>query len=777
MWQFGFPTLIPGFLLVLAPLLIHLINLLRHRRVKWAAMDFLLQSYKKHRKWVWLRQMLLLLSRMAAIALLVALLAQWKPQSALFARFSGAAAHHYVLIDDSFSMSERTGGASAFDQALQAVRAIAERALEQDGPQRLTLLRFSRAAARVETDEVEEKAARVADLNSAVVDGRFDSVLEDLRRKLVPSELPATPLAALGICRQLVAADDFGAKLVYVVSDFRADQWENPTELRSALFELQTAGAELEFVHCVRQAQPNLAIVELQPEAGPRVAGVPLFVNIDVKNFGTVTSQNVQLKVRSRFFDDGLATTAVPGQFEGELEELPVELIESIAPGDTVRRRVQVYFPRPGRHVVEALLPEDPIAADNRRWNVIDFRSGEPVLVVDGDAEQRHAFYLESIFQPGPNARTGIEPVVKDVNYLRDTPLEELTQYATIYLLDVGRLETRAVENVEAFVKGGGGLAVFLGPRVDRQFYNQALYREGQGVFPLPLEEQDLLPPTEDDEPDVNVEGSQHPVFRDLLAGRNPLIRLIHVDRFFAPPDDWRPPSESTVQIIAALRNRDPLMVESTFGEGKVIACLSTYAPLWNDLVLGPNALLALQLQAYLAQGRRRLDERLVGTPLPVELNLREFQPDVNFVLPGSNGIPQRRLDRRATAISSDSNVGRATLGLELEEQGFAGETDRSGVYELWATGLTGNTDIRRFALNVDTRESDPTLAEMREVVANLTPVRASWRYADQSQFDALNPANLPPNLILLALLLGLLIAEQALAYATSYHPPQGGLR
>ena len=52
-----------GFLIALAPVLIHLINMMRHQRVKWAAMDFLLKSYKKHRKWVWLKQLLLLLAR------------------------------------------------------------------------------------------------------------------------------------------------------------------------------------------------------------------------------------------------------------------------------------------------------------------------------------------------------------------------------------------------------------------------------------------------------------------------------------------------------------------------------------------------------------------------------------------------------------------------------------------------------------------------------------------------------------------------------------------
>ncbi len=32
--------------------MIHLINLRRHRRIEWAAMDFLLESQKRNKKWI-----------------------------------------------------------------------------------------------------------------------------------------------------------------------------------------------------------------------------------------------------------------------------------------------------------------------------------------------------------------------------------------------------------------------------------------------------------------------------------------------------------------------------------------------------------------------------------------------------------------------------------------------------------------------------------------------------------------------------------------------------
>ncbi|MEM9828952.1 MAG: BatA domain-containing protein, partial [Planctomycetota bacterium] len=68
--MFLYPALVAGFAFVAVPLLVHLINLLRHQKRRWAAMDFLMASYRKQRKWIRMRQLLLLLSRLAVAALL-----------------------------------------------------------------------------------------------------------------------------------------------------------------------------------------------------------------------------------------------------------------------------------------------------------------------------------------------------------------------------------------------------------------------------------------------------------------------------------------------------------------------------------------------------------------------------------------------------------------------------------------------------------------------------------------------------------------------------------
>src|ERR1700742_3629097 len=92
--------------IIALPIVIHLINLMRHRRVEWAAMEFLLASQKRNRSWVMLKQLLLLLLRMAAIAAAVLMVAQPILENKLGALFGRSKLHHIVLLDDSFSMSD-----------------------------------------------------------------------------------------------------------------------------------------------------------------------------------------------------------------------------------------------------------------------------------------------------------------------------------------------------------------------------------------------------------------------------------------------------------------------------------------------------------------------------------------------------------------------------------------------------------------------------------------------------------------------------------------------
>ena len=143
--QFVHQALTWGFLLALVPLLIHLINMMRHRRVHWAAMEFLLASYKKHRNWIWLKQLLLLLARMAAVALVVAMLAQLKTRDQWLAIFGGRVTHHYVCSTTAIRCRTAWPAHRRWMRRSRLRRRSSSRATQEDSPQKLTLIRYSQA--------------------------------------------------------------------------------------------------------------------------------------------------------------------------------------------------------------------------------------------------------------------------------------------------------------------------------------------------------------------------------------------------------------------------------------------------------------------------------------------------------------------------------------------------------------------------------------------------------------------------------------------------------
>ena len=232
------------------------------------------------------------------------------------------------------------------------------------------------------------------------------------------------------------------------------------------------------------------------------------------------------------------------------------------------------------------------------------------------------------------------------------------------------------------------------------------------------------------------------------------------------------------MKIIARLRDKSPLIVEKTFGQGEVILVLTTLMPQWNDWAKNPSfVVVALKMQSYLASARRLDDPRLVGTPLDLRLENTRYLPDVTFVVPSEKAGSRNRIEHNATPIESGSTTLVASLGHKLLEGRFVGETDRPGIYEAWTKSTKGETDVRRWALNVDPDEGDLTPIESAELLTRLDPVKVAYHLADQYQQDEVTPAGYNLSTLVLCTLVLLLIAEQLFAYSASYHVAPGGAR
>src|SRR5213080_702029 len=90
-----------GSALVSLPIVIHLINRMRYRRVRWAAMEFLLKSQKRNRRRLIIEQLLRLALRFLLVMLVALLVSRY-----LFAFSHPQNTVHVDVLDDSLSMTD-----------------------------------------------------------------------------------------------------------------------------------------------------------------------------------------------------------------------------------------------------------------------------------------------------------------------------------------------------------------------------------------------------------------------------------------------------------------------------------------------------------------------------------------------------------------------------------------------------------------------------------------------------------------------------------------------
>ncbi len=385
------------------------------------------------------------------------------------------------------------------------------------------------------------------DLLKQPVGGELPDKLSELLAKLKVTQTAAGPMPALQAVGQLLGRNDGERRIVYLISDFRARQWDRPTQLRTELQQMNEAGAEIHLVNCVDRVRPNLAIATLAPAEGIRAAGVPWFMEVGVQNFGPAPARNVSVILG----EDGHGRPSV------SLAEIP--------PGKMVKERFPVHFPTAGRHEITARLESDAVAADNYRYCSIDLPPDAPVLLVDGDAEARDARLSEL----GAGARRGRADRHSAAD--RNAPLLE-PQAA-------GRLSGREPDEYRAARRLGGrgfgevrrraaaGRCSFSASAREAKYFNDVLYRDGKGLFPVPLAKRAELA-IDRLEPAPDVQAEPHFIFRIFAGKRNSFLQTVAVEQYFAVPQGWRPPADSTVRVAASLRNGDPLVVERTFRQG-----------------------------------------------------------------------------------------------------------------------------------------------------------------------------------------------------------------
>jgi len=628
--------------LAAVPVLLHLVTRRRLARVELATFRFLMESYvQQRRRWRFLEWLILLL-RVAFVALIVFMMARPVTRGIGFLGAAEGGRDVTLIVDTHPLMEQRDGGTRTLERARGAARQL----LATLGPEDHVRLVAADPKPRLLAEGFAGETAP------------FEASLESLA-----THPRGTDLAAA--IRMALEARPRGARVIYLLTGGTAGTWapvaeppaaDAPPAARWVIMNLGTG-----------DPPPNLGVHGRPPDSGRAVKGLPLLLHPELVNTGPRPAE-AELSV----FLDG---------------ERAAHRTLRLGPGERRTPAVSVTPDRRGPLRGRFELAGDALAADNIYRFTLNVSGAMRVLILtgpgpekaEGEAPQpppRAALYLQSALAgldaagedggngPAPPARAGaIETERLPHAALTDAHLERADVVA---LADVP-LDRAGARRLRRYAERGGGLLIWPGPNVDPAPYNQFLFAD----TPLALGEPVGDPADEGRFDRIEPGPLAHPVLEAFRQGRETYFDTTQVYRRF--------PLETTGgkgTVLLALRDGPPLLAETSLGEGRILAGGVPATPDWSNLPLKPEFVpLILRASAHLMRAPDAHAPPVLapGQPAPIRLTGRWRRAQVEAVDPDGHrhAIDLHRDGRhQAGALMRTDRVGHYTFEVQPRAEG-----------------------------------------------------------------------------------------------------------
>ncbi|GDY07271.1 membrane protein [Planctomycetia bacterium] len=591
--------------LVAIPILLHLLTLHRLRTVDLSTFRFLFDTYVQQRRKMKFMDALIALLR--TLFLLFLILACARPMirhwNTLFGG-AGGGREIFLLVDCSASMNAVTDGVSAFDRAKLAASAVVDKLGSDD------LVTLVRVASRPE--EIVSKVT--ADTDS-------------LKEKLGALKTSPSRANLFATFTQLFSG---GAPMtlkpqIYFFTDSQASGWR---ELREQPAEdLVPEGSKLFVIDVGSSAGeiPNRAVVGEVPEAHRAIAGLPLPLKTRVVNYSKDQSEDVTV---SLLIDD---------------KEIARKSL-TLKPGETANAPFLFVPTEPGTLKGRFEISADRFPNDDTFLFTLSVEPQVRVVIVNGnptknpkDPFENEALYLNTAFTatepddvgqasklPGQNPTDAKKPgqvgnlphdsklTEADRRFVKSLDVVELNENqvnadaikeaSVVILANCGTLNDQQCGFLRDHVSRGGGLMILPGDKCNHDQYNKKL-------FAIPGTTDQFITTAQLQPADGDVEKSEtferfasidfaHPVLSVFENREARYLTKVSVYRRFPLK---LPAERGNTWPLLEFGNGTAALVESRYGDGRVILAAFPMSSKWTNLPLKPEFVpLVLRLVSHI---------------------------------------------------------------------------------------------------------------------------------------------------------------------------------
>lgn len=686
------PGLVAGTALASVPLVIHLLNRQRHKPMAWAAMRFVQAAFRKTRKRTRLEELLLLLLRMAAIALLaLAISRPFAGAESPLGLLTESRRNLVLLVDGSASTGYRQNVESIHERITERAREILLE-LESSRGDRVRLVWLAEHPRLLSWRSPEEALSLLTTLSEPTDEGldlaeAFGEVVRYAEEDLGTGTEDGLEIRLLCDLQRRSFLPDVPGAATPEGPEANGDEGEERLVLVEQLDRLEELGLRVvvEDFGATEVTPPNLGITTVEtltPLTGP---GVPVDIAVGVANWG----QRARADVRVALFEDG--------------QRRPSQTVDIPGRGET-QAVFTVTFRSAGPHTLEARLETDRLAVDDRRARVLQVPPPAQVLLVNGEPDAEieldEVGLLRAVLDPpddGSFAEGSAPFEVRTIGpeRLLDPDLD-LNAVDVIVLANVALDSERQVERIADRVASGGTLWINLGDRIDPTSTNELLFAaDGSGLLPGELSRSIAVSDRREQFFTPSDFDRQHPAlsfFDDQFW--EALILELPIYEFMP----CTPLEGSRVLVRLDTEDRDALLIERAYDRGRVLLWTSTIDREWTKLPDWPQALIPIshEIVRYGSANKRGATNVPVSAPVTLEIGafprgLSLVRPDgsrrtvsgESVSLPGGRWRLPTLEDTQRAGLYTLEVDGRAPVPFAVELEAGEGDLDRMGANEL----------------------------------------------------------------------------------------------
>lgn len=560
------------------PIIIHILNKQRYKRINWAAMEFLRLALQKVRRRIQLEELILLIIRTLIIVFLIGAFSKPYLKSSMNLPLLTDTGKYYILVlDSTLSMNLALKGISNFQRAKETLISFLD-FISKNPQNRVSIVLFKKPVEELVKEPIsdfERVRQVITDITISKTSGNIKKLFSKIE-ELVKNE------------REKVSE-----KEIYFLTDLQKIHWAKvleEEEFKSSIENILNANAHISIVDFGYPEYNNLTIEKLFSNDRIVFRNTQNQFFVSIKNNSPKSTEIAKLDVIVDQLKIGDKNITLP----------PLAVDNNI----NFTHKFMEYGP----HYIQAKLSSDDLLEDNVFNYVFNIPEKIDILIVNGnpnriDRSKDDATYLQHMINPclryheNTDERRKCDENVKkpykvDVIYNDQLATSILSSYDLVILSNVPTIGQKELENIKSYLQDGGVVTFFLGDKINYSSYNESLSQQSSGyILPCHLKSKKDYA---GEDGDIVVRISNIDVSHPIISPYKDIFKMYLTSKLFFSgfwtmkcPEDQEDKNRVSFRTILSFNdnNATPFLFESSYGKGTILWFNTTANEYWNQRI------------------------------------------------------------------------------------------------------------------------------------------------------------------------------------------------